>query len=176
MGRLLSALVVGLTAAAMVVMAQDHALHDGGEGPATAGYAAANAAMHEAIAIEYSGDPYVDFARAMIPRHQGAIDMAEVVLANGNDPDLRKFAEEIIAAQQSGDRLPPAVAGRPRRQPVAMASSQFGKRLSATRTSVPPPMVKIRSPARKAARSSGVSQMRAGMAQPTTSQVTAVEG
>jgi hypothetical protein len=70
-GRLLSALVVGLTAAAMVVMAQDHALHDVGGGPATAGYAAANAAMHEAMAIEYSGDPDVDFARAMIPHHQG---------------------------------------------------------------------------------------------------------
>jgi uncharacterized protein (DUF305 family) len=27
--------------------------------------------------------------------------MAEVVLATGNDPDLRKLAEEIIAAQQS---------------------------------------------------------------------------
>jgi uncharacterized protein (DUF305 family) len=67
----------------MVVMAQDHALHDGGEGPATAGY------------------PDVDFARAMIPHHQGAIDMAEVVLANGNDPDMRKLADEIIAAQQS---------------------------------------------------------------------------
>ena len=101
MGRLLSALVVALTAAAMVVMAQDHAMHEGGEGPATAGYAAANAAMHEAMAIEYSGDPDVDFARAMIPHHQGAIDMAEVLLANGNDPDLRKLAEEIIAAQQS---------------------------------------------------------------------------
>ena len=100
MGRLLSALVVALTAAAMVVMAQDHAMHEGGEGPATAGYAAANAAMHEAMAIEYSGDPH-DFARAMIPHHQGAIDMAEVSLANGNDPDLRKLAEEIIAAQQS---------------------------------------------------------------------------
>ena len=67
---------------------------------ATAGYAAANAAMHEAMAIEYSGDPDVDFARAMIPHHEGAIDMAEVLLANGKDPTLRQLAEEIISAQE----------------------------------------------------------------------------
>ena len=60
----------------------------------------ADAAMHEAMAIEYTGDPDVDFARAMIPHHEGAIAMAEVLLANGEDPTLRQMAEEIIAAQQ----------------------------------------------------------------------------
>ena len=100
MWRLLSALAVALAAGGAVVLAQDHGQHGAGDGPATAGYEAANAAMHEAMAIEYTGDPNVDFARAMIPHHEGAIAMAEVLLANGEDPELRKLAEEIISAQE----------------------------------------------------------------------------
>jgi uncharacterized protein (DUF305 family) len=87
-----------LFAAAPVALAQDHA-HGAGE-DAAAAYAAANAAMHEAMAIEYTGDPDVDFARAMIPHHEGAVAMAEVLLANGDDPTLRQMAEEIISAQE----------------------------------------------------------------------------
>ena len=52
------------------------------------------------MAIEYTGDPDVDFARAMIPHHQGAIAMAEALLANGKDPALRELAGEIITAQR----------------------------------------------------------------------------
>ena len=88
----------------------------GGEGPATAGYAAANAAMHEAMAIEYTGDPDVDFARAMIPHHEGAIDMAEVLLANGKDPDSAPARRGDHRRPAERDRRPGAVAGRPRRQ------------------------------------------------------------
>lgn len=100
MWRLMSALAVATAAAAAVVMAQDHA-HQTGASAATAAYAAANATMHEAMAIEYSGDADVDFARAMIPHHQGAIAMAEVELEHGHDPALRRMAEEIISAQRA---------------------------------------------------------------------------
>jgi uncharacterized protein (DUF305 family) len=52
------------------------------------------------MAIEFTSDPDVDFARGMIPHHQGAIDMARVVLEHGQDPEIRALAEAIIAAQE----------------------------------------------------------------------------
>lgn len=44
-------------------------------------------------------DADVAFACGMIAHHQGAIDMAEVLLEHGDDPQMRALAEEIIAAQ-----------------------------------------------------------------------------
>ena len=39
------------------------------------------------------------FIDMMIPHHQGAIRMARMELADGRDPELRKLAGAIIAAQ-----------------------------------------------------------------------------
>jgi uncharacterized protein (DUF305 family) len=72
------------------------------QSPSTDGYKAAMEKMHtDMMAIEYSGNADVDFARGMIPHHQAAIDMAKVELANGKDPEMRKLAEAVIAAQEA---------------------------------------------------------------------------
>ncbi|RUU53012.1 DUF305 domain-containing protein [Mesorhizobium sp. M2C.T.Ca.TU.002.02.1.1] len=73
----------------------------GAQSPATTGYEAAMKKMHKDMAIKYSGNADVDFVRGMIPHHQGAIDMAKVVIANGKDPEIRKLAEGVVTAQEA---------------------------------------------------------------------------
>jgi uncharacterized protein (DUF305 family) len=70
------------------------------DAPSTKAFQAADAKMHDNMGVSYSGDPDVDFVRGMIPHHQGAIDMAKVELEYGKNPDIRKIAETIIAAQE----------------------------------------------------------------------------
>ncbi|GEO13698.1 DUF305 domain-containing protein [Microvirga aerophila] len=41
-------------------------------------------------------DPDVAFICGMIPHHQAALDMAQVVLKSGDDPEARTFAERVI--------------------------------------------------------------------------------
>jgi uncharacterized protein (DUF305 family) len=79
---------------------QHHGPATQAEAPSTTAYRAANARMHRDMDIRFTGDADRDFAAGMIPHHQGAIDMAKVVLANGKDPELRKLAEDIIKAQE----------------------------------------------------------------------------
>lgn len=47
-----------------------------------------------------TGTPDVDFLAMMIPHHEGAVEMARLVLIYGEDPLVRQLAEEIIASQQ----------------------------------------------------------------------------
>lgn len=47
-----------------------------------------------------TGNADVDFLAMMIPHHEGAIEMARLVLLYGKDPLVRQLAEEIIASQQ----------------------------------------------------------------------------
>jgi uncharacterized protein (DUF305 family) len=72
----------------------------GDAGPASQGFAAANAKMHRDMDIAYTGNADVDFVQGMIPHHQGAIDMAKVVLEHGKDAEVRKLAEDVIKAQE----------------------------------------------------------------------------
>ncbi len=99
----LAVLVLVLAATAAFAQTADHSGHTmpADAAPSTEAYIAANAKMHTDMAIEFTGDADVDFIKGMIPHHQGAIDMARVVLDHGTDPEVRKLAEEIIAAQEA---------------------------------------------------------------------------
>lgn len=67
--------------------------------PAQQAYADANAAMHKGMGAAINPDADVAFMQGMIPHHQGAVDMAQVVLKHGKDPETRKLAEAVIASQ-----------------------------------------------------------------------------
>lgn len=101
-----AAIALTLTVAAAVADNHTHADHADHAAPAAASdstkaYAEANHKMHSGMAIDFSGDADIDFARGMIPHHQGAVDMAEVQIKYGKDPELRKLAEDIVKAQKT---------------------------------------------------------------------------
>ena len=61
------------------------------------GYMAAMQKMQDGMMkTEMTGDPDGDFVRMMIPHHQSAVDMAEVLLKQENvDPEMKAMAEKI---------------------------------------------------------------------------------
>jgi uncharacterized protein (DUF305 family) len=68
--------------------------------PSTMAYMQGMERMMKDMMVPYTGNADVDFVRGMIPHHQGAIDMAKVVLEHGKNPEIRKLAEDIIKAQE----------------------------------------------------------------------------
>lgn len=68
--------------------------------PAVAAWQRINMQMHADMSIDFTGDPDADFMRGMIPHHQGAIDMARLLLEHGTDADTRALATAIIRAQE----------------------------------------------------------------------------
>ncbi len=92
---------------AVPTFAQDHSGHPGqaasvtAQTPATTAYEQANAKMHADMGVQYTGNADADFILGMIPHHQGAVDMARVVLEHGSNPEVREFAQKIIDAQEA---------------------------------------------------------------------------
>lgn len=84
-------------------MKMDSPMMKGNAAPTDAAkaFAAANMKMHKDMTMEFTGDADVDFIQGMMPHHQGAIDMAEIELKYGKDPDAKKLAQDIIAAQKT---------------------------------------------------------------------------
>jgi uncharacterized protein (DUF305 family) len=111
--KLTAAILATLMVSGAVALAQTHSGHgshgaapaakpqDAAPAPSTAAYRAANEKMHKGMDIAFSGDADADFARGMIPHHQGAVDMAKIVLQFGKDPELRKLAQGIVAGQEA---------------------------------------------------------------------------
>jgi uncharacterized protein (DUF305 family) len=67
---------------------------------ATKAFRAANAKMHKSMDLKFSNDADLDFVRGMIAHHEGAIDMAQVILQYGKDEQPRKWATDIIREQE----------------------------------------------------------------------------
>ena len=100
-------LALALVSTSIIARAEDpNAMHDmatngAANRDAAKAYEAVNMKMHKSMSMTMTGDADVDFVRGMIPHHQGAIDMAQVVLKYGKDPETRALAEGITKAQES---------------------------------------------------------------------------
>ena len=99
-GTTLLALLLGGVVAYAQTSHGSHGTEVSGDTPATTAFRAANAKMHKDMDIRFTNDADVDFVRGMIPHHQGAIDMAKIVLEQGKDEQTRRWAADIIREQE----------------------------------------------------------------------------
>jgi uncharacterized protein (DUF305 family) len=67
---------------------------------ATRAYKDAALQMHKDMAVRYTGNADKDFAAIIAAHHKGALAMAKVELKYGTDPEMRKLAQEIVAANE----------------------------------------------------------------------------
>ena len=87
----------------MPMTGMDHSAMSDGPSAAesTKGFEAAMTSMMKGMMVAPTGKPDLDFMQGMIPHHQGAIDMAKVVLKFGKDAEVKTLAENVIKAQES---------------------------------------------------------------------------
>ena len=92
---------------AIAVWPQDHSMsHMASQDTNWAALMKSMETMHAAMAAaEPSGNKDADFANLMLPHHQAAVDMAKTELLFGDDPQMRRLAQEIITDQESEIQL-----------------------------------------------------------------------
>jgi uncharacterized protein (DUF305 family) len=71
-----------------------------GKSPSTDAFMNGRQTMMQHMDVPLSGNTDKDFIAGMIPHHQGAIEMSKIELKYGKDPQARKMAQNIIAAQE----------------------------------------------------------------------------
>lgn len=105
--RRLGAAALLIAIAAPGLAQQDHGGHGApaaapadGSSPVIDAFRQSSARMHRDMEVGLTGDADRDFARSMIPHHQGAIDMARNRMRYGEDPEMRRLADEVAAAQE----------------------------------------------------------------------------
>ncbi len=137
----LSALVMGTHLCLPAVSQQQHRVHVNANPAFAREMMDSMAKMDKAMmTAPMTGDPDHDFAAMMIPHHQGAVDMAKVVLLHGKDPVLRRLAQEIIVTQQQEiEVMRLRLAGAERRHADAAQGQPARRRAtsSSRRTSLP---------------------------------------
>lgn len=101
MRLMVAAFVVLVALSPLAVQAEENAHAGHGATSVEDIYAPAMRTMHKNMMIKPTGDADADFVLGMIPHHQGAIDMAKIVLEHGKDPEIKKLAEEVVRAQES---------------------------------------------------------------------------
>lgn len=72
------------------IMRMDHSKMDDGPGGMSSGIVMKNG--------DYSDERFID---AMVPHHEGAVDMAEVALQNAEHEQIKQLAEDIASAQEA---------------------------------------------------------------------------
>ncbi len=63
-------------------------------------YDKVNMHMHHQMSAPLTGDADTDFVQGMVPHHEGAVAMAQILLRYGNDPELKALANAIVIAQR----------------------------------------------------------------------------
>ena len=90
----LTAALLCLVCAAAAAAAQPSA-----ESPSAAANKKAMEGMMHGMEHPSTGDADRDFVTGMLPHHLGAVEMANVELRYGHDPELRRLARSIVTSQ-----------------------------------------------------------------------------
>jgi len=92
--------ILAVLAVIAPVLAHENDVSQSGAVPMSGQMDRATIVMQPMTVVSMTGNVDYDFAANMRTHHQMAINMAQAQLSNGNDSEMRRMAEEIIAAQK----------------------------------------------------------------------------